>query len=310
MNADTLVDEVIRSDAFKGFGPLLFPVPLGEKERHLTLAQIAPLFPRHCCIDTEETLLALNFLMKLHKHEIRTFYDIYQPKEKRKNTAKAKTGLFYFRGILGAPFAIIVPGCGEYVATLHEGLPCAIELLRPGFNAFVLHYRPGKLEYICEDLARAISFVFAHAEELGVATEGYSLWGSSDGAAAAAYLSSYGPRAFGGDELPRPSALVMQYAAHANHTRREPPTFACAGSEDSTALLKTMRKRIEAVSACGIDTEYHEYDGVGSGFGLGKGTSAEGWEQSALAFWKRHLPPDERRLLRRRPAVRLINRKV
>ena len=28
MNADTLVDEVIRSDAFKGFGPLLFPVPL------------------------------------------------------------------------------------------------------------------------------------------------------------------------------------------------------------------------------------------------------------------------------------------
>ena len=59
MNADTLVDEVIRSDAFKGFGPLLFPVPLGEKERHLTLAQIAPLFPRHCCIDTEETLLAL-----------------------------------------------------------------------------------------------------------------------------------------------------------------------------------------------------------------------------------------------------------
>ena len=145
MNADTLVDEVIRSDAFKGFGPLLFPVPLGEKERHLTLAQIAPLFPRHCCIDTEETLLALNFLMKLHKHEIRTFYDIYQPKEKRKNTAKAKTGLFYFRGILGAPFAIIVPGCGEYVAALHEGLPCAIELLRPGFNAFVLHYRPGKL---------------------------------------------------------------------------------------------------------------------------------------------------------------------
>jgi predicted esterase len=310
MNADTLVDEVIRSDAFKGFGPLLFPAPPGEKERRLTLAQIAPLFPRHSHIDTDDTLLALNFLIKLHKHDVHTFYDLYPAREKRRNAAKAKTGLFYFRGILGAPFAIIVPGCGDYVATLHEGLPCAIELLRPGFNAFVLHYRPGKLELICEDLARAISFVFAHAEELGVATEGYALWGSSAGASAAAYLGSYGPRAFGGDDLPRPSALVMQYASHSNHTRREPPTFACAGADDSPELLRAMRKRIETISACGIDTEYHEYADVGNGFGLGRDTAAAGWEQSAMAFWKRHLPPDVRRLLRRRPAIRLLNRKV
>ena len=309
MNADTHVEEVLRCDAFRGFGPLLFPAPPDEKERRLTLAQIAPLFPRHCCVNTEDTLFALNFLIKLHKRETRSFYDLYLTKEKRKNSAKGKTGLFYFRGILGAPFAIVVPGCGDYVATLHEGLPLAIELLRPGFNDFVLHYRPGKLEYICEDLARAISFVLAHAEELGVSTEGYSLWGSSIGGSAAAYLGSYGPRAFGGDDLPRPATVVMQYAPHSNHTRREPPTFACAGSADDPALLKTIRRRIEAVSACGIDTEYHEYDSVGNGFGLGRGTAAEGWEQSAMAFWKRHLPPDERRLLRRRPATRLLNRK-
>ena len=56
-------------------------------------------------------------------------------------------------------------------------------------------------------MARAISFIFEHAEELEVDTEGYSLWGGSAGARMAAWLGSYGPAAFGGDDLPQPSAV-------------------------------------------------------------------------------------------------------
>ncbi len=35
--------------------------------------------------------------------------------------------------------------------------------------------------------------------------------------------------------------------------------------------------------------EYHEYQGVGHGFGLGTGTSAEGWVAEAVRFWERRL---------------------
>lgn len=38
-----------------------------------------------------------------------------------------------------------------------------------------------------------------------------------------------------------------------------------------------------------IDIEFHEYPGLGHGFGLGVGTSAEGWIKKAVDFWRRHL---------------------
>jgi hypothetical protein len=34
--------------------------------------------------------------------------------------------------------------------------------------------------------------------------------------------------------------------------------------------------------------DYREYPGVGHGFGLGIGTSAEGWIGKAIRFWTRH----------------------
>ena len=69
-----------------------------------------------------------------------------------------------------------------------------------------------------------------------------------------------------------------------------------------------MKKRIDVLASYGIDAEFHEYPQVENGFGLGTGTEAEGWLQDAVVFWKRHLPPAVRRLLRRKPAVRLLNR--
>lgn len=96
--------------------------------------------------------------------------------------AKADTGLFFFKGEEGAPFAICNAGGGfAYVGAMHDSFPHTLELSKKGYNAFALIYRPGA-QTACEDLARAISFVFAHAEELGVSTDCYSLWGGSAGA--------------------------------------------------------------------------------------------------------------------------------
>ena len=99
-------------------------------------------------------------------------------------------------------------------------------------------YRPGA-QTACEDLARAISFVFENAEELEVDTDCYSLWGGSAGARMAAWLGSYGPADFGGAELPQPGAVIMQYTGHSDYTEYDPPTFACVGENDGIANWRT-----------------------------------------------------------------------
>ena len=145
-----------------------------------------------------------------------------------------------------------------YVGAMHDSFPHAYELSKRGYNAFALIYRPGA-QTACEDLARAISFIFAHADELGVDTKDYSLWGGSAGARMAAYLGSYGPAAFGGNDLPRPGAVIMEYTGHSDYTKNDPPTFAVVGDDDGIANWRVMQRRLEILSNLGIPTEFHHY---------------------------------------------------
>ena len=141
----------------------------------------------------------------------------------------------------------------------------------------------------CEDLVRAITFIFDHAEELEVDTNCYSLWGGSAGARMAAWLGTYGTKAFGGDDLPRPGTVIMQYTGLSEYSDLDPPTYACVGDCDGIASWRVMRARLDAMRQLGIDTEFHVYSGLGHGFGLGTGTSAEGWLDNAVAFWEKKM---------------------
>lgn len=114
------------------------------------------------------------------------------------------------------------------MGAMHDSFPHALELSKMGYHAFALIYRPGA-QTACEDLARAISVIFAHAEELEIDTEGYSLWGGSAGGRMAAWLGSYGTEAFGEEALPRPGAVILQYTGHSDYSQNDPPTYACVG---------------------------------------------------------------------------------
>ena len=286
--AATTVAEVEADPAFAGFGTLLFPLH-GESGEELTLDAIDRLMPYHNDIRVETTLDVLNSMRDAAQSGETIFYDIYSDEEKAADPAKENTGLFFFRGEAGAPFAVINAGGGfAYVGALHESLPHALELSRRGYNAFALIYRTGGADVACEDLAAALGFIFDHAGELGVSTEDYSLWGGSAGARMAAYLGSYGAAAFGGADLPRPAAVIMQYTGHSDYTENDPPTFACVGEADGIANWRTMQARINNLAALGIPTEFHHYPDVphGFGLGLGLGTNAEGWLDDAVAFWQ------------------------
>lgn len=287
MTADTKIADVMADPVFGDYGRLLFPVQDSYYSGE-TLGELHLTWYTH--IDPDKSVEIVNSLQGRAAAGETVFYDIYTDEEKTADPAKADTGLFFFKGEEGAPFAICNAGGGfAYVGAMHDSFPHALELSKKGYNAFALIYRPGA-QTACEDLARAISFVFAHAEELGVSTDCYSLWGGSAGARMAAYLGSLGPAAFGGDDLPRPGTVVMQYTGHSEYNPDgEPPTYVCVGDNDGIASWRTMERRVETLSAMGVDTEFHHYSGLGHGFGLGAGTAAEGWFDDAVAFWEKQI---------------------
>jgi acetyl esterase/lipase len=183
---------------------------------------------------------------------------------------------------------VIAPGGGfSYVGSVHEGFPYAEAISEKGHNAFVLKYRAGYGATVAtEDLAAALSYIFRNASALGVSTKGYSLWGSSAGARMAASIGSHGVTRYGGANVPKPAAVVMAYTAHAEYSMAEPPTFVVVGAQDRIAPPASIEKRIAALRRTGTAVECRKYPNLSHGFGLGKGTSAEGWIFEAIWFWE------------------------
>lgn len=282
-SVNTKIADVLSDPVFGEYGRLIFPVDSGYYSGD-TLGDLRLTWYNN--IDPDKTVEIVNYLKDHAEAGDTIFYDIYTEDEKAADPAKGDTGLFFFKGSPGERFAVCNAGGGfAYVGAMHDSFPHALELSKMGYNAFALIYRPGA-QTACEDLARAISFIFEHAEELEVDTDCYSLWGGSAGARMAAYLGTYGTAAFGGGNYPKPGTVVMQYTGHSEYSEEDPPTYVCVGTNDGIANWRTMQARLDAMDALGIPTEFHAYEGLRHGFGLGTGTAAEGWLADAVEFWK------------------------
>ena len=61
--------------------------------------------------------------------------------------------------------------------------------------------------------------------------------------------------------------------------------------DETVEIVGTLKERADAMQRIGIDTEFHVYPGLGHGFGLGAGTSAEGWPDDAAAFREGKMQP-------------------
>lgn len=287
---NTTVGEVISDPAFGDFGHLLFPVDRSIS-RDMTLAQVSSpnVYVWYSHISPEKTVEILNFLRNQSLSGNRVFYPIYSDEEINADPSKAYTGLFFFRGETGKPFAITNAGGGfMYVGAMHDSFPHSLEISNAGLNAFALIYRP---DDPYNDLAQAITFISDNATQLGVKADDYSLWGGSAGARMAATLgnSIYLYQLTGRQDIPQASAVIMQYTGYNDVSRYDAPTYVCVGSNDGIASWRTMQNRLQRLSELGIPTEFHVYDGLGHGFGIGNGTVAEGWVKDAINFWKKNM---------------------
>ena len=288
---DDTIHDLLNHPAFAGFSRLLLPWDDRTYDQTMRLRNLDALLPYHSHVDPRTVVSALNRMIDDVNSGNTLLYEFYTPAEKKEQPERSNTGLFFFRGKPGAPFAVISPGGGfSYVGSIHEGFPYAAAISKQGYNAFVLKYRVGGGGALAtRDLAAAISYVFRNAKVLGVGTQGYSLWGSSAGARMAAAIGSHGAAKFGGDDVGRPAAVVMAYTGHSEHSTNEPPTFVVVGERDAIAPPSVMEKRVSALRKAGTDVEFHRYGDVGHGFGPGIGTSAEGWLERAVRFWEKSI---------------------
>ena len=153
LTESTSIKDMVNHPAFSGFGEHLLPRPQ-DAASDLPLREVGKLMPWHSHIQPPVVLQAVNRMISDISTGKKVFYSFYDAPQKQRYT-----GLFFFRGKKGAPFALICPGGGfAYIGSLHEGFPLAEELSRMGYNAFVLQYRTGGEAVACEDMAAAVSF--------------------------------------------------------------------------------------------------------------------------------------------------------
>lgn len=293
INLNTTVGEVVSDPAFGDFGRLLFPVDRAVTE-DMTLSEVSTsnIYVWYSDIQPDRTVEIIQNLKNRSESGEQIFYPIYPDDEIAADPTKADTGLFFFKGDAGKPFAIMNAGGGfMYVGAMHDSFPHALEVSKLGYNAFALIYRP---DYAYDDLAQAIAYIYNNAEELQASKEGYSLWGGSAGARMAATLGNASVlSSYVLSDIPQASAVIMQYTGYTSVSGDDAPTYACVGTNDGIANWRTMQNRLKQLDTLGIDTEFHAYDGLSHGFGLGTGTVAEGWINDAVAFWEKQMKAEK-----------------
>lgn len=114
----TRISDVMNDPAFGNWGRLIFPVDEGYWSGE-TLEQLRLVWYNY--IDPDKTVEICNYL-KAHAGSV--FLDIYTEAEKQDDPQKRNTGLFFFRGNPGAPFAV----CNAGGAFAYVG-PCTTAFL-------------------------------------------------------------------------------------------------------------------------------------------------------------------------------------
>lgn len=203
------------------------------------------------------------------------------------------------------PSVVICPGGGYAYRSVREAEPIALVFASMGFNAFVAHYRvaPDVHPAALSDVAHAVAWVRAHAEEYHADPDMIAVMGFSAGGHAAGHLGVRWHDAeqmaqFGlTPEQAKPNAMVLCYpvitggefahrgsfnnltgtedmSVHAQFsleqmvTENAPPAFLWHTFEDGAVPLENTLLMASALRRCGVTTEVHIFPRGGHGLAL------------------------------------------
>lgn len=249
----------------------------------------------------------VNFVIDEVDADRAQYLPLYSDDAVRTDPSKSDAGLLFFPGDRNAPLAIVLAGGGwRAQANIQEAFPLARLLHQEGYNVCILRYRIGVHDTDTrraddptggradaalrarEDLATAVDYLLAHAQQMAVPMDGYSIWGSSAGGNTALTFAGKGVFSATSEGLPDPAAILTAYpAGHFWESRISfPPLYVVAAADDDVAPIGPTDRIVSELEAQGTAVEYERVDRGGHGFGIGVGTEAEGWVGRAIAFWQ------------------------
>ena len=272
----------------------------------------------------DDSVAAMNLVAENTRNGVQVTWQVYSPEEIAANSSLGCVQLYYFPGKEpGGKYALVVPGNGSTMTSeMEEGGSAAYQLHEQGYTVFVLRYRiwmdMGDNAPL-EDLARAVEYITAHAEELGVQPEDYALVGFSSGGQVAGVFAN-SKRGYGRYHVAKPGVLLLGYSVSDTsvmkpvyHTLYDigtcgwryywtsldkaveegyPPVYFWRGNDDSMlgpAWMPGQYNDFEkALQACNVPYKRVTYQHAPHAIGTGNGTDAEGWMTDAVAFWEQY----------------------
>lgn len=222
-------------------------------------------------------------------------------------------------------YIILASGGGYFgVCTLVESMPAAAYLNELGFDVFCLNYRNAKLKLIpgvLEDVASAVRFIKTHADTFGVDPDKYVVGGFSAGGH---LMGMWATEKYGYEHynLPKPKAVWLNYPMVSADIKEKagavsewivrrlmfglfskkekcrewtlntqinenyPPVYLVMAKDDDTIPQARYEELKTALKENGVPHKVWHVEKGGHGYGLGRGTEAEGWIDRAVEFLK------------------------
>jgi hypothetical protein len=120
LRADGCLGDILQHPAFAGFAPLLLPWDNRRYDAAMPLKNLGSLLPYHTHVNPV-VVVSLNRMIDDAGDGEAIFYDVYTDAQKHAEPSRNDTGLFFFRGTRGAPFAV-VGRCGAAATWNRRGV--------------------------------------------------------------------------------------------------------------------------------------------------------------------------------------------
>jgi predicted esterase len=72
-------------------------------------------------------------------------------------------------------------------------------------------------------------------------------------------------------------------------SKDDAPAYFIVGKNDAIVDWRDVKERIDNMKKGGCIVEEHIINNLKHGFGVGKGTKAEGWIDQAVKFWEKNM---------------------
>lgn len=308
---DQKMKEILQDESLAKLRDLMFP---SEYNAWITDDDITPEKMSESFRGVGDYAERLNFLKThIETGEI-TREKVYSESEVRSDSSKVGVQVLEYRNRGSNKVAIIIPGGGySNVCSFCEGWPIAQELFERGYNCFVLYYRVFPNAYMpnpIEDVARLVKRIKENYPDLDL--NGYLMLGfSAGGHLAGIWATKQGYQRY---NLPKPKFLsltypvidlslkkgvtranclgencseeeVKKYSVHTNVDENYPETYLWQGRNDQCISFENSVIMDKALTENNVKHKYVVYDDTCHGFGVGKGTCAEGWIDDMLKFF-------------------------